>query len=111
MKFWKNGFFDEQSITNDRVMISDEVFEQCRTANMKGLDVIDKNGSPVIVYPTEEQLNEQRLQAEYMSLKQEIIKIKERIEQVTYGMSRDDFEQNKQRFAQIVMRLREIEKH
>ena len=55
--------------------------------------------------PTPKQLLEQ----ERNDLKEEIIKVKERIEQVNYGMPRDDHEENLNRFREIVERLRIIE--
>ncbi|MDR0462552.1 MAG: hypothetical protein LBG88_04490 [Christensenellaceae bacterium] len=62
MKFWKNGFYDEQSAENDRAEVGNEDFEKCKVANAKGLDVVDKNGRPVIAYPTKDEVKENEKQ-------------------------------------------------
>jgi len=52
---------------------------------------------------------QQLLQIEHDDLKEEIIKVKEHIEQHKYGMPRDDYDQKLNRFQEIVVRLRVIE--
>jgi len=51
------------------------------------------------------------LDTEHSELKTEMMGVKERIEQVMYGMRRTDHEDNLKRFQEIVLRLREIEAH
>jgi|GEM_PF-6076921 len=46
---------------------------------------------------------------ECSDLKAEIVKVKEKIEQVNYGIPRDDYKQNLSRFKEIVNRLEVIE--
>lgn len=60
-----------------------------------------------IPQPTEKELT----LIEISQLKTELKKAKEDVEQVElFGMQRDDFEQKKSRCAEIVLRLRELEK-
>ena len=49
---------------------------------------------------------------EIMQLKEEIIKVKEDVEQVElFGMSRDDYQAKRARCVEIILRLRELEKN
>ena len=61
----------------------------------------------VLVYKlyTEEELNRKRI----IMLKRELTKVKEDIEQEVFGLVRDDYEEKKERAAEIINELRELE--
>ena len=63
----------------------------------------------VFVLYTEEELKERADKKRYGELKAELYKIKEDIEQETFGLIRDDFVEKKARAAQIVNELRVLE--
>jgi hypothetical protein len=81
----KLGYYDMKEISPDEIHLTTNIQKQ------KNLECKDK------------------LLNEYNALKNEIIKVKEHIEQSNYGMPRDDYEQNLKRFKEIILRLREIE--
>lgn len=58
----------------------------------------------------ESEYDKQQALTEITTLKEEIIKCKEDVEQVElFGMERSDYEQKKARCVEIVLRLRELE--
>ena len=81
------------------------VFLMREQSNGKELKVV--NGKVVAEYhtPTEEELNEQQRYA----LKVELAKIKEDIEQETFGLVRVDYAVKKARAAEIINELRMLE--
>lgn len=80
-------------------------FLLCEQAKGKELKVVD--GKVIAEYhiPTEEELNEQRR----YRLKDELEKIKEDIEQETFGIVRADYAEKKAKAAQIINELRVLE--
>lgn len=77
----------------------------CEQSNGKELKVVDGKIIAQDHIPTEEELKEQHR----YELKVELTKIKEDIEQETFGLVRDDFKEKKARAAQIINELRVLE--
>lgn len=77
----------------------------CEQANGKELKVVDGKVIAEIHIPTEEELRE----FHYQELKAELENIKEDIEQETFGLVRDDYEDKKMRAAEIINELRVME--
>lgn len=61
------------------------------------------------VWRDEEELKKQQTAESIVTLKAELAKIKEDIEQVEYGIARDDYKANKARAAEIINELRVLE--
>lgn len=109
MKYWKNGFYLEQDGNNTRYEITDEYWQELLKGQSVGKEIkTDANGKPVLV---ERLLTEKDLIGiEIKTLKQELAKYKEDVEQVElFGMERADYEQKKTRCAEIILELRELE--
>lgn len=58
---------------------------------------------------SQERWNQLQKHEQWSQLKQEIVRVKEKIEQVNYGMHRDDHQQNLARFREIIEQLRILE--
>lgn len=98
---------EEQKFSLLGIEMSLEEFDYLLCEQSKGKELKVKDGKVVAEYhvPTEEELKEQRR----YELKAELEKIKEDIEQETFGLVRDDFTEKKARAAEIVNELRVLE--
>lgn len=69
----------------------------------------DEEDIQVYVPYTESELKERADEKRYAELKAELAKVKEDIEQVEYGLIRDDYAEKKARAAEIINELRVLE--
>lgn len=98
---------EEQKFSLLGIEVPFEEFDFLLREQSKGKELKVVNGKVVAEYraASEEELSEQRIQ----ELKAEIAKIKEDIEQETFGLVRNDYAAKKARAAEIVNELRVLE--
>lgn len=103
----------------NRKKIENPTAEQVSQANGKDVEEIkaipakdaydDEEAVQVYVPYTEAELKERADSKRIAELKAELVKVKEDIEQVEYGLVRDDYEEKKARAAEIINELRVLE--
>lgn len=103
----KEKIMEEQKFSLLGIEMPLEEFDYLLCEQSKGKELKVVNGKVVAEYhvATEEEFNEQRR----YKLKAELAKIKEDIEQETFGLVRDDFAEKKVCAAEIINELRVLE--
>lgn len=91
------------------IEVSEQEYEQTMLSNVGMAWRVVKGKLEQAVYDNKD-YSKSQIEQEIATLKNEIAKIKEDVEQVElFGMERQDYEQKKQRCVEIVLRLRELE--
>lgn len=125
--------FEKGYLKQDKLFIAHHAAVEAQGAVYKDREVIEENGGisiykdlvtpaveareaydqyediQVYIPYSEEELTERANRKRSMELKAELEKIKEDIEQETFGLVRDDFAEKKARAAEIVNELRVLE--
>lgn len=91
------------------IEVSEQEYEQTMSSNVGMAWRVVKGKLEQAVYDNKD-YSKSQIEQEIATLKNEIARIKEDVEQVElFGMEREDFETKKQRCAEIVLRLRVLE--
>lgn len=91
------------------IEVSKQEYEQTMSSNVGMAWRVVKGKLEQAVYDNKD-YSKSQIEQEIATLKNEIARIKEDVEQVElFGMEREDFETKKQRCAEIVLRLRVLE--
>jgi len=104
----------KQAVYSDRVEClpngSTQIWKDLVTPAVEAKEAYDEYEDIQVYVPyTEEELQERANDKRHNELKAELAKIKEDIEQETFGLVRDDYEVKKSRAAEIINELRILE--
>ena len=89
---------------------STQVWKDLISPAVEAKDAYDEYEDIQVYVPyTDDELKERADRKRHAELKSELAKIKEDIEQETFGLVRDDYDEKKQRAAEIINELRVLE--
>lgn len=104
----------QEAVYQDREVVEENggvsIYKDLVTSAVEAREAYDDYEDIQVYIPyTEEELTERANKKRHAELKAELAKIKEDIEQETFGLVRDDFAEKKARAAEIVNELRVLE--